>query len=579
MTHASDDQEDDPFAGLGSVPDEEAPPETLSVRAELLAACAKFELNDTGNARRFKAYFGDQAIWVPRVGWHVWTGKVWKLDADEVEVRRLAQLIAGRLLAEIGHIVLDPRRVPERDALVAQIADLDDSPQSAILKGDLRRRLDALEKPVAALRADHRRFARSTGNTARIDALLREAGVNLTVPVEALDANPLDLNTESGVLRFTVEGGGDTGFSRQARVDLIPHDRALWMTKIAPVEYDPDATCEAFDRFLAEVQPDAQMPPFLMRWLGLSMTALPVQALMFWYGSGANGKSVLAELIARLMGGYAASAKIKSLTGVDRRGGGDATPDLMLLVGARFVRASEPKEGEPLQEDLIKELTGGEKMMVRALHTNFIEFWPYFKLTMSGNHKPEVRGTDEGIWRRIHLVPWNVTIPEARRDRALGEKLWAERSGILNHLIAGLLDYLEGGLQVPVQVSDATREFREESDPVGTFLTQCCVITGEAADSLRSLDLVEAFNWWLSESGGGEWRPRTVSIAIKKKSRQWKSAAGRSFTERKASTMAYDGIRFTDVFGTKFRALHRDAKGNILRSRDATQQLGGEDEE
>jgi putative DNA primase/helicase len=243
------------------------------------------------------------------------------------------------------------------------------------------------------------------------------------------------------------------------------------------------------------------------------------------------------------------------------------------------VRASEPKEGEPLQEDLIKELTGGEKMMVRALHTNFIEFWPYFKLTMSGNHKPEVRGTDEGIWRRIHLVPWSVTIPEARRDRALGEKLWAERSGILNHLIAGLLDYLEGGLQVPVQVSDATREFREESDPVGTFLTQCCLVTGEAADSLRSLDLVEAFNWWLSESGGGEWRPRTVSIAIKKKSRQWKSAAGRSFTERKASTMAYDGIRFNDLFGPKFRALLRDHKGNILRSRDPDRQLGGEGEE
>lgn len=568
-----------PPGGDAMPPDDPAPepPERIA---------SSFPLNDFGNGQRFVTYFGEQVMWVPRLGWFTWTGKVWAKDPDKIATRRLAQQVSGRMGVETEWLVLEDWKMAQIarkrelvDQLTAVEADTADSEAEAKAR-DLRRQITAInefEKSLSEKRGEHRRFAKSTGNTGKIDALLTEGGIALAHELAQLDAAEMDINTESGVLRFSVSGGGDAGYSRTAEVHLIPHDRALLMTKMMPVVYDPEATCPRFDAFFEEVQPDPEMRAFIMRWLGLSMTASPVQMLAFWYGAGANGKSVLADLIARMLDGYAASAKIKSLTGVDRRGGGDATPDLMPLIGARFVRASEPREGEPLQEELIKELTGGEPIMVRALNSDFVVWDPYFKLTISGNHKPVIRGTDDGIWRRLLLVPWDVQIPEHRRDKDLGDKVFTEeRSGILNRLRDGLLDCLEGGLRVPTQVSDATREFREESDPVGTFLDQCCVITGDHADSIGARELGEAFNYWLSDAGMGEFKPRTVAIKLKEKAGRWKSKkTGKSFVARKSSTMAYDGIRFTDVFGQAFRGLPRDAQGRILRGRIA----GGESEE
>lgn len=550
-------------------PQAEEPPERIA---------SGFPLNDYGNGQRFVTYFGDQVIWVPRVGWFTWTGKVWQKDPDRIATRRLAQQVSERMGVETEFLVLEDWKMGQIarkrdliDQLTAIEADAND-PEAGAKAADLRRQITAIgefEKRLSEKRGEHRRFAKSTGNTGKIDALLTEGGIALAHDVDALDAAEMDINTESGVLRFSVSGGGDSGYSRTAEVRLMPHDRAHLMTKMMPVTYDPTALCPKFDAFFEEVQPDPEMRAFIMRWLGLSMTATRVQLLAFWYGAGANGKSVLADLVARMLDGYAATAKIKSLTGVDRRGGGDATPDLMPLIGARFVRASEPREGEPLQEELIKELTGGEPIMVRALNSDFVVWDPYFHLTISGNHKPVIRGTDDGIWRRLMLVEWNVQIPEHRRDKDLCDKLFdEERSGILNRLCYGLLDFMEGGLRVPATVSDATREFREESDPVGTFLDQCCLITGDHADSIGARELGEAFNFWLSDAGMGEFKPRTVAIKLKEKAGRWKSRiTGKSFVARKSSTMAYDGIAFNAVFGQRWRDAPRDAQGRILRGR------------
>ncbi|MBL3587804.1 hypothetical protein JMM61_21090, partial [Rhodovulum sulfidophilum] len=287
---------------------------------------------------------------------------------------------------------------------------------------------------------------------------------------EDLDADPLTVNTLSGTLRFSTVAA--EGMSPVAELRVQPeHLRGDLLSKIMPVAYDRTAKAPRWEAFLEEILPDATVRDFVQRWMGLSMTGIKMQRLAFFYGGGANGKSVLVDTIARVLGPYAATARIESLTGTNRRGGGDATPDLIPLMGARFVRTSEPDEGQRLQEGLIKELTGGEPLMIRALHSDFLEFSPYFKLTMSGNHKPEIRGTDDGIWRRVLLVPFDVQIPEERRDPELANKLWEEAPGILNWLIAGLTDFLEGGLRPPDRVLEATAEYREESDPVGAFLT------------------------------------------------------------------------------------------------------------
>ena len=559
-------------AALPPAADSAEPPERVA---------SGYPLNDFGNGQRFVTWFGDQVMWVPRVAWFTWSGKVWLEDPDGIATRRMAQQVAGLIAKETRWLEIPPRDaelLAQEEAIATELVAL--SRRSKAEKTDAEMIREAsLKKMTARIgklkTGEHsvigRRlaFAQASGNSGRIDAVLKEGGIALAQDIEALDAVEMDVNTESGVLRFSVSGGPDQGFSRTADVQLLPHDRAHLMTKMMPVVYDPAATCPQFDAFFAEVQPDPAMRAFILRWLGLSMTATPVQMLAFWYGSGANGKSLLADLVARILGDYAATARIKSLTGVDRRGGGDATPDLMLLVGARFVRASEPREGEPLQEEVVKDLTGGEPIMVRALNDNFFPFQPYFKLTINGNHKPVVRGTDDGIWRRLLLVPWDVQIPEARRDKDLGKRLFAqERSGILNRLRDGLLDYLENGLGVPDRVSDATKEFREESDPVGTFLDQCCVITGDHRDSIGARDLGEAFNFWLSDSGMGEFKPRTVAIKLKEKAGRWKSrVTGQCFTARKSSSNYYDGIQFNAVFGQRWKEAPRDAQGRVLRGR------------
>lgn len=286
------------------------------------------------------------------------------------------------------------------------------------------------------------------------------------------------------------------------------------------------------------------------------MTGKIEQKLAFFYGQGANGKSVLVDVIARVLNSYAASAKIESLTGQSKRGGADATPDLIPLMGARMVRASEPEEGERFKEGMIKELTGGEAILVRALHSDFVEVNPEFKLTISGNHKPEIRGTDDGIWRRVMLVPFDVQIPvEERRDfDEFVSDLMTEGPGILNWLISGLLEYMEVGLDVPVSVLAATDEYRKDSDPVGAFLTENTVVNG-VDDFITASELIEGFKFWLIEQGDAPWGNRTVSNRLKDRADRWRHpTSGMTFTRGKQRVTGYRGIRLTDTFKKRFDA-------------------------
>lgn len=569
---APDDRGQDP----GRWPDDGSPAPPDAGPPDPLRDCAGYPLNDFGNGLRFFRHFGEDILWVPRVGWFVWSGRRWKKDPDEIRARRHAQKLGALIEEEVPHIVLEEwqmrelgalrevrKRARELDAIIALGGEAAEEAKTArdALHAQLAS-LANLEKILTGKRKDHRGFARTSGNSTRIQAAMTEAQTSLAHPLDELDARPLDVNCASGVLRFSVHGGPGTGFARTAGLEVLKHAREHYATKLMPVEYEPLAECPLFDAYLKRIQPNREMRRFLQRWLGLAMTALTgEQKLAFFYGGGANGKSVLVDLIARMMGDYASTAKIESLTGRNRRGGGDATPDLIPLMGARFVRASEPEEGEKLQEGIIKELTGGEPMLIRALHSDFIEEKPKFKLTISGNHKPEIRGLDDGIWRRVLLVPFDVQIPAEERDPDLGEKLWAERSGILNWLIDGLVDYLEGGLQEPAAVLEATQEYREESDPVGLFLERACEVTGDPIDSLRAKDLGAAFAFWQDQRGEGQWKAGTISRRLKEKSRKWKSpSTGKTFAERKSSIMVYDGIRFTDAFKN---SLPLDASGQV----------------
>jgi putative DNA primase/helicase len=582
LTPPDDGRFDGPSYG-----DDAPPPRTPDLPMPEMEG-AKLPQNDTGNGLRFALYCGEYAMFVPRVGWHIWDGKRWKLDPDGIAVRRHAQAIQDHIIQEIPHVVLEDwqlETIATEPALRRQHEDLSAidvdarTTEQKIALEDLAQKLIWIRKlkdRKSGMKSDHRSFAKTTGNKGRIDAMLTESTTSLSRDIEDLDADPLTVNTESGILRFSVSGGQNEGYSRMAEIACVPHVREMMVegkarpqviTKLVPAQYDPTATCPRFDAFLQRVQPDQEMRLFLQRWWGLSMTALPVQKFVFQYGKGANGKSVLSDLMNRILGDYATTVKIKSLTGRNNKSGADATPDLMPLVGARAALASEPEEGDRLQEGMIKEMTGGEPILVRQLHSDFIEVRPHFKLTISGNHKPDIRGTDDGIWRRVLLVPFDVQIPEHERDEKLIDKLWEERAGILNWLIEGLMAFLEGGLQEPAQVLEATQEYRADSDPIGSFLGECCVVSGASDDFLSARELIDGFNLWLDQRGEGMWGQRTVSLKFKAEAGRYRDpTTNRPFAKGKRDVTGYRGIRFTDMFRRSYDEAPRNNQGRPVFS-------------
>lgn len=544
-----------------------APPHPPSPEAELspLERAAREPLNDVGNGRRFVIYHGEDALRVYSVMWHKWAGTHWAADAPDTRlspsgrlVRELAQDVTARMYPECLTIRLPEakmaqlRRAEEVDAQVRALRQkADRTPSEVATLAALEREaseIDRVRKQLQDARKKHWNAALQAGNSGKINAMLNEAAVSLSVPVEAMDADPLVVNCQNATLRFSVDPGGD-GLSRTASLNPGPHSRADQITKLVPVDYDPKATCPQFETFLETVQPAPEMRAFLQRWMGYSMLGLTVeQVLAIFYGSGRNGKSVLVDLMAKILGNYSATAQIETLTGQSKRSGSDATPDLIPLIGARMVRASEPEQGERFKEGFIKAITGGEPILVRANYGEFVEVTPKFKLTISGNHKPEIHGGDEGIWRRMLLVPWDVQIDPEKVDPKLPEKLWAEASGIFNWMVDGAVAYLEDGLNPPEVVRAATKDYRDDSDPMGAFLTQCCVITGDSEDITTAKDLVEAFNEWRVANGAGTWFPNTVGRKLKEKEGQPDPTTGRRFERRKRGTYVYAGIKFTELF-------------------------------
>lgn len=558
--------------GGGGGPPEGPDPETLR-------AASRLPINDLGNGQRYVLHFGEDVIHVPRVGWHVWDGCVWRVDPDMIAARARAQRLSALVLAEVPHLYLSDEKMQamarerdlreERRALDLQRDDegrLSDVAAARLARIDLElAAIEGLKSSLSKIRTAHRTFARSTGNTGKIKAAMTEAEVPLSVRIEDLDVRPMDVNTASCVLRFVCTARPGTW----PLVDVveIPHDRALRMTKIMATGFDRAATAPLFQSFLNRIMPDPGMQAFLQRWFGYSMLGLTSeQALAFFYGMGANGKSALTDLMARLMGSYAATAKIESLTGQNRRSGGDATPDLINIVAARMVRASEPEKGVQWQEGLIKQLTGGEPILVRALNENFFETVPKFKLTIGGNHAPDIRGMDDGIWRRLMIVPFNVQIPKGERDAGIVDKMLAEGPGILNWLVEGARSYLEAGLAPPFEVSRATDELRQDADPYGRFLDDACVVSGDVGDSVTSRELMLCFQFWQMRRGDTPYKERTISVAFKDHSRRWRSPrTGKQFVARETGRFnGYDGLRLTDFFREEWQKAPKDANGRAI---------------
>jgi putative DNA primase/helicase len=255
----------------------------------------------------------------------------------------------------------------------------------------------------------------------------------------------------------------------------------------------------------------ADLIAFLQTAAGWSVSGdTSEQSMFILYGTGANGKSTFLNVIQNILGDYALSTWAETFM---KRNNDTATNDIARLRGARFVTTSETEQRKRLSEHLIKQVTGNDALTARFLYGEYFNFVPTFKIFMASNHKPVIKGTDHGIWRRIKLIPFTTRITEDKRDRYLEQKLLTEKSGILNWLIEGALRWKQEGLNVPAVITNATDEYRGEMDVIGNFLKECCVQRPGVA--IRARELFQAYQDWCDENNEMATSERMFGLRLK----------------------------------------------------------------
>ncbi len=426
-------------------------------RAELGTVDGRLALTDTGNAERFAKQHGERLRYVASWDrWIVYNGKVWIVD-DGPAVAALAKQTVRDLHVEASNAAGD------ESTAIAKWA----------YKSESRRAREAL---VSLARA--------------------EAGI--AISHEALDADHWALNVENGTLNLR------TG-------ELREHCAADLITKIAPVVYDASATAPTWEAFLQQML-GSELVAFLQRFFGYALTGeTRDHVLVFNHGNGANGKTTATRTIGDMLGGYAIKAAPSLLF---RSGNSERHPtEVAAISGARLVLCNEVDEGRAFDEALVKDLTGGDRITARRMREDFWTFTPTHKLLLSGNHRPRVRGTDDGIWRRIRLVPWSVTIPKEKQDARLLEKLRAEWPGILAWCVRGCLEWQTSGLGEPPAVRAATAAYRRDSDDLGPFFDEACVFTPDAKTSRK--DFRAGYERWAEERGEHAIGAKRLAVALR----------------------------------------------------------------
>ncbi len=463
----------DRFTRAGKPP---RPP--LAVVAGHGAAPRSYPLTDLGNAERLVDGHGDDLRYVPQIGWHAWDGRRWVPDSDGEAERRAKQTVR---------------------AIAKQAFDQAGDAREKLLKHALRSeaagRLEAMVK-------------------------LARTETELVCHLDRLDRDPYQLNVWNGTL--------DLATGRRA-----DHDRGDLITKLAPVDHDPDADCPTWRRFLDTIfDRDRDLIAFVQKAVGYTLTGdTGEQVLFLLHGRGANGKTTFLELVRAMLGDYAQQAPAEMLMQQSRARGG-ATPDLARLPGARFVGAVETGEGRRIDEPLVKQLTGGDLITARPLYKNPFEFRPTHKLWLATNHLPQIAGTDDAIWRRIRLIPFKVTIPEHERDPQLPHRLRAELPGILNWALDGCAAFLAEGLGKPAAVDEATEAYRADMDELGAFIDDMCDV--DDGGSVGAKELLTLYGYWATANNAAPVTANQLARAL----------VERGFQKHRLNTgVVYRGLR------------------------------------
>jgi putative DNA primase/helicase len=400
---------------------------------------------DIANAKRLVARHGASMRFTPSRGWFHWDGKRWAADEKGVKIQALAVDTAISIFDEIRDSI-------DRDSMMAHAK-----------RSQSRKSIEAM-------------------------IVLARSEPGVAVDLTDFDSDPWLFNVKNGTLDLR------TG-------QLRAHSRADLISKLAPVDYDPIADFDLWDAFLIRVcGGEDDLYAYLRRLVGYLLTGKTVeQVLHFLFGLGANGKSVFVEIMAQLLGDYAQIAAPELV--MARRHGGIPN-DIARLYGARVAFMNETSQGSRFDEAKLKDLTGGDSLTGRFLHAEFFDFVPTHKLVIRGNHKPVINGTDEGIWRRLRLVPFTVQIPADEQDRHLIEKLSGELPGILRWAVEGCREWQREGLNPPAIITDAVKQYRDESDTLGRFIAEYCDV--RKLGQVKSSTLFKRYQEF-AEAAGERW--------------------------------------------------------------------------
>jgi P4 family phage/plasmid primase-like protien len=334
-----------------------------------------------------------------------------------------------------------------------------------------------------------------------ISAVVRIAASDPSIAIRtsALDAHPMLLNTPAGVIDL------ETGEVRE-------HDRDLLLTQTTAAS--PGSGCPRWTRFLEEITGgDEELQAYLKRLAGYLLTGCTSEQIFaFFHGGGANGKSVFIQTLASVLGDYAATATLDTFMASSTT---KHLTELAGLRGARMVIVPETDPGRAWAEGRIKSVTGGETIRANFMHRDHFEFTPQFKLIVAGNHRPSLSGTGEAMQRRLHLVPFEVTIPPERRDTQLMAKLQDERDGILGWMLEGCAEWRAQGLSPPAVILSAAASYFAEEDLVGQWLEEACETGPHCKATAQSL--FSSWSQWADAAGHPKGTKKTLGEALRQK--------------------------------------------------------------
>jgi P4 family phage/plasmid primase-like protien len=434
---------------LGAADDCNPPLSHIETMQVLDSAYSRYEPNvnptDSGNADRLLRLFeGDLRFVVEFHKWLIWDQGRWFFDEGKS--------IYGKAEKAIKHIIGEAQAMADEEARRKLIHHS--------LKSESQRSIIAMEFLA--------RF---------------KSGIPLNQ--SDLDKNPMLLGLNNGVLDL------NSGLLRDDAA------KESFITKRACVDYDQNATCPDWLDFLEQTTGgDQDYVDYIQRAVGYSLTGKTnEQVLFFLYGIGANGKSTFVNIIQQLLGDYAQQSPSSTFMAKKT---GSINNDIARLRGSRMVATTETEEGSRFDESQLKLLTGGDRVAARFLHQEHFEFQPAFKLWISGNHKPYIKGNDEGIWRRIKLLPFEHSVPKDKQDKDLPMKLAAELSGILNWAIEGCLEWQSNGLGSCAIVDQATSSYRSDMDVIQSWTSDCCTSVPNNVE--RASALFHSYKSWASDN-------------------------------------------------------------------------------